>query len=100
MNGNSLKNFLGLEEEYSSFKKAKAAILQVPYDKTTTYIHGTSGGPAAIIDSSRYLERFDEELGQETFRIGLHTMEPLAVEGLEPEAVLENLLQRKQKLFG
>ncbi len=91
MDNNITKNFLGLEEEYSSFKKAKAVILQVPYDKTTTYIHGTSAGPAAIIDSSKYLERFDEELNQETFKIGLHTMEPLAVDGLEPEALLEKV---------
>ena len=88
---NITKNFLGLEEDYSSFKKSKAVILQAPYDKTTTYIHGTQTGPAAIIDSSRYLERFDEELSQETFKIGLHTMEPLAVEGLEPEVLLEKV---------
>lgn len=88
---NMPKNFLGLEEDYSNFKKSKAAILQVPYDKTTTYIHGAKDGPAAIIDSSRYLERFDEELNQETFKIGLHTMEPLTVEGLEPEALLEKV---------
>ena len=31
------KNYLGLEDEYSSFKKSKAVILPVPYDKTTTY---------------------------------------------------------------
>lgn len=91
MDNNIQKKFLDLEDEYSSFKKAKAAILQVPYDKTTTYIHGTKDGPAAIIDSSKYLERFDDELNQETFRIGLHTMEPLAVEGLEPEALLEKV---------
>jgi len=88
---NISKNFLGLEEDYSSFKKSKAVILQAPYDKTTTYIHGTKDGPAAIIDSSKYLERFDDELNQETFKIGLHTMEPLAVEGLEPEALLEKV---------
>jgi len=91
MDNDAPKNFLGLEEEYSNFKKAKVVILQVPYDKTTTYIHGTKDGPAAIIDSSRYLERFDDELGQETFRIGLHTMEPLAVDGLEPEALVEKV---------
>lgn len=91
MDNNTNRNFLGLEEEYSSFKKSKAAILQIPYDKTTTYVHGTKNGPAAIIDSSQYLERFDEELNQETFKIGLHTMEPLVVEGLEPEALLEKV---------
>jgi len=91
MDNTAVKNFLGLEEEYSSFKKSKAVILQVPYDKTTTYIHGTKYGPEAIIDSSKYLERMDDELGQETFRVGLHTTEPLAVDGLEPEAVLEKV---------
>ena len=86
-----VKNFLGLEDEYSSLKKSKAVILSVPYDRTTTYIHGTKDGPAAIIDSSRYLERFDDELGQETFKIGIHTMEPLDAEKLEPEALLEKV---------
>jgi agmatinase len=91
MDNHIAKNFLGLEEEYSSFKKSKVAILPVPYDKTTTYIHGTKDGPAAIIDSSRYLERLDDELGQETFKIGLHTMEPLEAEGLDPEALLDKV---------
>jgi agmatinase len=79
------KRFGGLEEEYSNYKRAKVAILQAPYDKTTTYIHGAKNGPAAIIDASLYMERFDDELNQETFRIGIHTAEPLAVEDLPPE---------------
>ena len=86
-----VKNFLGLEDEYSSFKKSKAVIMSVPYDKTTTYIHGTKDGPAAIIDSSKYLERLDDELGQETFRSGIHTMDPLDVDKLEGEALLEKV---------
>jgi len=79
------KRFGGLEEEYSNYKRAKVTILQAPYDKTTTYIHGAKDGPAAIIDASLYMERFDDELNQETFRIGIHTAEPLAVEDLPPE---------------
>lgn len=68
------KNFAGLEEEYASFKKSKVAILPLPYEKTTTYIKGAKDGPSAIIDASGYLERFDDELNQETFKIGIHTM--------------------------
>ena len=82
------KVYGALEEEYSNFKKAKAVIVQVPYDKTTTYIHGTKNGPAAIIDASRYMERFDDELNQETFRIGIHTMDPLSVENLSSEEMV------------
>ena len=85
------KNFVALEEEYASFKKAKAAILSVPFDKTTTYIHGTAKGPAAIIDASRYLERYDDELNQETFRMGIHTMDPLPVENISSEEMVEKV---------
>lgn len=85
------KMFGALEEDYSSFKKAKAVIVPVPFDKTTTYIHGTSKGPAALIDASRYLERFDDELNQETFRMGIHTMDPLGVETLTSEEMVDRV---------
>ena len=85
------KKFGGIEEEYSNFRKAKVAVMQVPYEKTTTYIHGAKNGPAAIIDASAYMERFDDELNQETYRIGIHTMEPLAVEDLPPEEMVQKV---------
>ena len=94
-----LKNYLALEEEYSSFKKSKAVILQAPYDKTTTYIHGAVNGPAAIIDASRYMERFDDELNQETFRIGIHTMEPLAIQDLSPEDMVDKIYVQTLELL-
>ena len=72
-----VKSFLALPDEYASYKKAKVVMMQVPYDKTTTYIHGTSGGPSAIIDASKYMELFDDELNQETFKVGIHTTEVL-----------------------
>ncbi len=84
-------NYIGLEEEYSSFKKSKVAIVQVPYDKTTSYINGTARGPAAIIDASRYMELFDDELNQETYKIGIHTTEPLEVEKLSSEEMIEKV---------
>jgi len=86
-----VRNFGGLEDEYSSFKKSKVTVMQVPYDKTTTYIKGTRLAPAAIINASKYMERFDDELNQETFRIGIYTMEALAVENLPPEEVVEKV---------
>ena len=94
-----LKNYCGLEEEFSSFKKSKVVILPVPYDKTTTYIHGTSGGPAAIIDASKYMERYDDELNQETFRAGIHTMDALAVDGLSSEQMVEKVYAQTLELL-
>jgi len=85
------KNFAGLEDEYANFKKAKAVILQIPYEKTTTYKKGTVNGPSAIIDASLKLERFDEELNQETYRIGIHTADSLELASAGPEEMLEKV---------
>ena len=93
------KNYIGLDEEYSSFKRSKVVIAQVPYDKTTTYIHGTSRGPAAIIDASRYIELFDDELNQETYKIGIHTMEPLEVEKSSSEEMIEKVRAASAELL-
>ena len=93
------KNFIALEDEYSSLKKAKVVITQAPYDKTTTYIHGTSLGPSAIIDASKYMERYDDELNQETFKVGIHTMEPLDVANLSSEAMLEKVYSATSELL-
>lgn len=84
-------NYAAMDEEYSSFKKAKVVILQVPYEKTVTYLKGTAKGSAAIIDASKKMELFDEELNQETYKIGIHTMEPLAVNELEPEGMIDKV---------
>ena len=93
------KNFLALPDEYASYKKAKVAIMQVPYDKTTTYIHGTSGGPSAIIDASKYMELFDDELNQETFKVGIHTTEPLDCEKLNSEEMVEKVYSSTLELL-
>lgn len=93
------KNYLGLEEEYSSFKKAKAVIVQAPYDKTTSYIHGAADGPAAIIDASRYMERYDDELNQETFKLGIHTMEPLPIRDFSSEEMVDKVSSQTLELL-
>ena len=85
------KNFAGLDDDYGSMKKAKVTVLPVPYDMTTTYIKGTKLGPQAIIDASLYLERYDDELNLETFKIGIHTMDALYCENVTPEEMVEKV---------
>src|SRR5690606_38551618 len=58
-------NFLGLDEGSSDFERARAVILPVPYEATTSFGAGTAGGPAAIIEASRYIELYDQELDAE-----------------------------------
>lgn len=93
------KNFTALPEEYASYKRAKAVIVQAPYDKTTTYIHGTAKGPSAIIDASRYLELYDDELNQEVFKIGIHTMDELNVGNLDSQEMVDKICAAIQELL-
>ena len=92
-------NFAGLSEEYSNFKRAKVIIVPVPYDVTTTYKKGTLLGPKAILDASKYLEVFDDELNQETYKIGIHTMDELQVKALPPEEMVKKVKEATQELI-
>ena len=88
MNEETLFNFGGIETEYSNCDKSKITIMPVPYDLTTTYISGTRNGPRAIIEASTHMELYDEELKKETYRVGIHTHNPLAVTDERPEDML------------
>ena len=66
--------FLGLDEAASAFDTARAVILQVPYETTTSYGGGARSGPGAIVEASRYIELFDQELGAEPSMVGIHTL--------------------------
>ena len=68
------KNFLGIEAPYSEYGNARAAVLPIPYEATTTYVQGTRRGPQAIIDASANVELYDEELASETYRAGIATL--------------------------
>lgn len=81
-------NFCGLPEKYSSRENSAAVIIPVPYDLTSTYVSGSRGGPDAIIRASMNMEAFDEELGVETFRIGIHTQERLEPIASSPERMI------------
>lgn len=86
-----LESFGPVEEEYKGFKRSKVVILKVPYEMTTTYIQGTKYGPDAIINASKYMELFDEELNQETYKIGIHVMDLAGVGNLNSEAMVEKV---------
>lgn len=72
-------NFCGLPKSLADYAAARFVVLPVPYEGTVSYQKGTARGPQAVIDASRYLEVYDEELKSETSRVGIHTAEPLEV---------------------
>jgi agmatinase len=82
-------NFGGIEHPFNDPDNAKIIVIPVPYDLTTTYITGTRKGPQAILEASKYMELYDEELLKETYRVGIYTSQPIPVEEEQPEAMLQ-----------
>jgi agmatinase len=85
------ENFLGIEvPELFSYDSSSVVIQSVPYEHTSSYQSGSFKGPAAIIETSHYVEFYDEELDQETFRkTGICTLEPLKFDGLFDKAAVD-----------
>jgi len=69
--------FLGADRETSDFDRARAVILPVPYESTTSYAGGTKFGPRSILEASRYVELHDQELDREIAEVGIHTLPSL-----------------------
>ena len=80
-------NFGGLEPEFSALERARAAVLPVPYDFSTTYQGGARLGPRAILEASRNMELWDEEAGA-TYRAGIHTLPEVEPTAAGPEAMV------------
>ena len=66
-------NFLALAEEQSDLLTARAVLVPVPYDSTTSFRSGARDGPGAIIEASSSIEDYDHELAVDVSQIGIHT---------------------------
>ena len=92
--------FCGLEKPFSDYECARYAVLPAPYERTTSYGKGTSKGPNAIIEASRYLELYDEELDATPAETGIATLKPLAVDGRQPNAMAHAIRKAVAVLLG
>lgn len=82
-------NFGALPPALSDLSTARALILPVPYDGTTSYIPGARFGPQAIIAASRQLELFDPDELRDFSRVGIATCAPLEPNLQGPEKMVE-----------
>jgi agmatinase len=83
--------FMGLDEDASDFDRARVVIVPVPYESTVSYGSGTGSGPQAIVDASRYIELYDQELDDEPWEVGIATLPGLSLTGAGPEAAIGEL---------
>lgn len=94
------KNFLGIGREISSYGSSRIVVLPVPYEHTVSYGGGTGRGPRAILDASRYVEFYDEELGVELCKsAGIATLPPLALGKSTDEKAIARIYGAVKKLI-
>ena len=79
--------FGGLDPGLASIENARIVMVPVPYDRTASYQKGTARGPAAIIEASRHMELYDDELGCDPSEVGIHTAPPVSGNEDPPEAM-------------
>ncbi len=84
-------NFLGLQAELSDPDRARFVVVPVPYDGAASYGVGARFGPQAILDASREIELFDDELAHEPCNVGIHTRAPVEPHAGGPGAMAERV---------
>ncbi len=81
------RNYGGLDSQHSSLETSRVVLLPVPYDRTASYMKGTAKGPEAIVDASRFMELYDDEIDAEPYTIGIHTALPVSGNDDPPEVM-------------
>lgn len=86
------RNFLALPPEHSR-ETSRVMVLPVPFEATSTFGHGSSEGPQAVLDASHELELYDSVLGKEAFLSvgGIATLRPLDVAACDGAALCGRL---------
>jgi len=91
--GNPLP-FGGALPEPRDFAASETLILPVPFDRTTSYVKGTSEGPTELLKASAQVELWDEELGVDIHGLGLFTLDDL---DLSPAPTMDAAMTKLQE---
>jgi agmatinase len=66
--------FGGTLPDTPTFETAKAVILPIPLESTTSYVPGTRNGPREILVASSHMELWDEETNTDVHGVGIYTL--------------------------
>jgi agmatinase len=93
-------NFAGLPPELSDYRSSRVVIFPLPYEFTSSYLPGSRFAPREIIQASRFMELYDEELSRQPAEVGIHTLteaEPIAG---DPETMLSAIHEKAKEILG
>lgn len=91
--------YFGLPEENSDLETAQAVILPVPYEGTTSYGMGTKEGPGAILQASKQVELYDEELDSCPYEVGIASAEEIWPSRRDYHAPIEQVREAFEALL-
>ena len=74
-----MNTFAGIPSEYAQLKTAKAILIPVPYDGTSTWMKGADKGPQALLEAALHIELYDIETQQETYKHGIYLSKPIPI---------------------
>jgi len=92
----SAYNFMGVGR--ARFEDAGIIVLPVPYEGTVTYISGTRDGPRAIIEASKHVEFYDDELDCEPYMWGIHTLPEMKADYSDPGEMFRSIQEMGSRL--
>ena len=90
-------NFGGLSAEFCSYQNAKAVVLPVPFDMTSSWLVGSDKGPQALIEASKHMELYDIETRSEVYKRGIFTA--AAIEADDSKSMLERAYKSTQQFL-
>lgn len=95
------EGFLALPDaELTTLENAKVVIQQIPYEYTSSYISGSDKGPKAMVEASHFVEFYDEEIDQETYKnIGIATLDSLDFDGKVDEDAMVLIANQTRELL-
>ncbi len=86
--------FGNIPSPQSDFSTAKALILPIPYEQTSSYVLGSREAPFEILKASYQMELYDSELDMEISDLGIHTLPPVEVDARGPEYMMDRIYKR------
>ncbi|MBM3267094.1 MAG: agmatinase [Candidatus Sericytochromatia bacterium] len=92
-------DFGGLEPEFADLATARAVVVPMPYEGTTSYRPGTKDGPLAILLASRQVELYDDELDAEPYKAGIATLPEIAPSRRDYQAPIEQTYEAVKEVL-
>ncbi len=88
--------FGALKQEPSDFDRARAILLPVPFERSTSYVPGTRSGPREILLASSQMELWDEEQHASASDLGIFTFPEMEL----PFGTMQDALAEIQRVAG